>query len=322
MARCAKIVGLCFETIANNLEITDISWYKDKIKDRILTQLNNCLCEKPDLIITPECCNRVGEWKYTQKQDFYRIYGDEFQQMMSDFAKEHKVNIAYACGRYVEEDKEFPYRNSVVYYDREGKVAGIYDKNLLVPGEHTVTRIGHGKLPEELIQLDFGTVATAICFDLHDERLLDRYAELNPDLIVFSSFFTGNVWREMWALRCKAYLASSIVPHMNGRIIDPFGNEIASSSDTRRYSACMINFDYKVIHSDENEDWRSFKLSEAKKKYGDGFDYTAPNGTGCRLIQCNMTDKTIDDIIEEYNIETYEHYFGRAKGLRKEYLGE
>ena len=60
----------------------------------------------PDLIITPECCNRVGEWTSAQKQDFYRIYGDEFMQMMSDFAKEHKVNLAYACGRYVEEDKD------------------------------------------------------------------------------------------------------------------------------------------------------------------------------------------------------------------------
>lgn len=322
MAKYAKIVGLCFETVANNLEVKDVSCYKEKIKDRIMTQLNNCLCENPDLIITPECCNRVGEWTSAQKQDFYRIYGDEFQKMISDFAKEHKVNVAYACGRYLDDGSEYPYRNSVVYYDRNGEVAGIYDKNLLVPGEHTVTKIGFGELPEKLIQLDIGSVATAICFDLHDERLLDRYAELQPDLIVFSSFFTGNTWREMWALRCRAYMASSIVPHMNGRFIDPLGSLLATSNDVTRYWAYKVNLDYKVIHSDGNEDWRSDKLSRAKAKYGDGFDFYGPTGTGCRVIQCNMEDKTIDDIIKEFEIETYEEYFGRAKALRKEYFGE
>lgn len=35
MARNAKIIALSFETVANNLEITDIDWYKEKIKDRI-----------------------------------------------------------------------------------------------------------------------------------------------------------------------------------------------------------------------------------------------------------------------------------------------
>ena len=237
---------------------------------------------------------------------------------MSSLAKKHNVNIAYGGVRLEEGDKEFPFRNSLVYFDRKGEVAGIYDKCFLVPSEHTVSKIGFGKIPEKLIELDFGSVASAICFDMHDEELLARYEKLDPDLIVFSSFFKALGWADMWALKCRSYFAASLVLHESGRIINPFGMLVAATNNTRHATA-VINFDYKVVHNDDNQDWRTYKFDAAKKKYGDGFNWINSNGGGMSLIQCDIPDKTIDDIIDEFDIVRLENYFPLTYKLRKEY---
>jgi predicted amidohydrolase len=318
MAKYAKISALSFERVGNPYPEFDPEKLKIMMMNYLKEQFERVVDEKPDLIIFPEGCNRPNELSSQQKKDYLWHCRYEMEDMMSSLAKKHKVNIAYGGIRLEESDKDFPFRNSLVYFDRKGEVAGIYDKCFLVPTEHTISRIGFGKIPEKLIELDFGSVASAICFDMHDEDLLARYAKLDPDLIVFSSFFKAIGWADMWALSCRSYFAASLVLHESGRIINPFGTVIANTNNTRHATA-VINFDYKVVHNDDNQDWRTFKFDAARKKYGQKFNWINSNGGGMSIIQSDVPDKSIEDIMQEFDMMGSTEYFGITKSLRREY---
>ena len=202
MARFAKISILSFEHYLIEPGEIDYEYYKEKIKLFLKEKIDKVLPDKPDLIILPECCNRVDAFNPQQRYEFYIYVGDDMQKMMAGIAEKNNVNIAYSAVRCVDDEK-FPFRNSTIFYDRHGEVAGIYDKNHLVPEENSVYKIGYGDIPKELIKLDIGTIAPAICFDLNFDELLERYIKMKPDLIVFSSAFYGNVIQDIWAYRCR-----------------------------------------------------------------------------------------------------------------------
>lgn len=316
MARYAKISILSFEHYPMEPGEIDYKYYKDKIKRYLKSKIDKVLPDKPDLIIFPECCNRVDAFTPEQKIEFYLYIGDEMQKYISEIARENKVNIAYSAVRCVE-DKEFPFRNSITFYDRNGNVAGIYDKNHLVVEENTISKIGYGEPPEKLIELDIGKIAPAICFDLNFDELLERYIKLKPDLIVFASYFYGNVIQNIWAYRCRAYFASAIVVHQNGRIISPFGEILARTTDNTEYATYKLNLDYEIVHIDYNAE----KLEAAKRKYGEGFDVRDPGGVGCVIIESKMKDKSVQDIIKEFDIEIMDDYYDRARKHRNENYG-
>ena len=74
----------------------------------------------------------------------------------------------------IREENEGVLRNSCVILDRNGEIAGIYDKNFPTIGEME-KGIKAGK-EAPIIQLDFGKVAVAICFDLNFDELREQYA--------------------------------------------------------------------------------------------------------------------------------------------------
>ncbi len=147
---------------------------------------------------------------------------------------------------------------------------------------------------------------------------IDLVLPENPDLIVFSSYFKGLVWTDVWAAKCGAYLAASLVLRDAGRIINPFGTVLAGE-DNKYHVTATLNLDFMMIHNDDNQDWRSFKLDEAKRKYGDGFNWVDSNGGGMSIIQSDLPDKSVEDIIEEFNIIRADEYFPVSYNLRNEY---
>ena len=317
MSRYAKISALSFPHYPYDGEY-DRERYKKNIMDYLLRQIERVTPEKPDLIVLPEYCTRCDKWTPEERYDFYMNCCEDFEKMMSDLAKKHKVNIAYSAMRIHDRNAEYPFRNSIIYYDRKGEIAGVYDKCFLVPDEHKIHKVGFGDIPDTLIELDFGRVASAICFDLNDDTLLRRYEELRPDLIVFSSYFKGVVLASNWAARCGAYLAASLVLHDAGRILNPFGTPIAVE-DNKFHATTTVNFDYTIVHNDDNQDWRTYKYDAAKEKYGQGFNWINSNGGGVSLLQCDMPDKTIFDVVDEFEIVKLEDYFPLTYKLRQEY---
>lgn len=72
MARFAKISILSFEHYPLEPGEIDYEYYKEKIKLFLKQKIEQVLPDKPDLIIFPECCNRVDAFNPQQRYEFYK----------------------------------------------------------------------------------------------------------------------------------------------------------------------------------------------------------------------------------------------------------
>ena len=224
-------------------------------------------------------------------------------KFFSKKAKENNCYIAYSAAFQVADGT---FRNCTQLIDREGEVAGIYNKNHLVIEETTENGILCGK-NADLIETDFGTVACAICFDLNFDELRLKYFAKKPDLILFSSMYHGGLMQSYWAYSCRAHFVGAI-HNLPSAIISPTGEVLAETTNYFNHVTKVVNLDCKVVHLDYN--WE--KISAAKKKYGRGFTMQDPGLLGSVLLSSELENITIDDIIEEFEIEILDDYMERA----------
>lgn len=319
MARYAKISVLAFPNppMPQYIKVGEYGKYEKEMMEYLSSYIDNVLPDCPDLIILPECSNRFLPDCYESRavycndiKKYYRFAGEKFVDYMRSIAKNNNVNIAYSATRFVPESEK--YRNSTVYIDRKGETAGIYDKNHLMVEENTECDIEYGKTAE-LIKLDFAKAATAICFDLNFDELLYKYKAQEPELVVFSSAYHGGLRQEQWAYLCRAYFASSVLGKQS-RILNPYGKAVAETTNYTPYATGRVNFDYKLCHLDYNAE----KFERAKHKYKDALSIYDPGYVGSVMLSSEDESMTVEEIINEFEIETLDSYFERALSHRKE----
>jgi len=294
------------------------SAYEAELKKALLRQIEKTLPDSPDMIVFPEASSRYqgshaenvrGEWK-----EFYKYLGSSIESFLKPVARNNNVTIAYSAVRYAVPDAEKPYRNSTVYIGRDGSIRGVYDKNYLVTVENEVGDVGYGDRAE-LIQLDFGKVASVICFDLNFDELLQRYAEQKPDLVVFSSMYHGGLKQAQWAYTCQSYFVGA-VSGVKSTILNPLGEVIAESSNYTDHVSATVNLDCKLCHLDGNGQ----RFAAAKAKYKDVLTIHIPSYIGAALLTCSDPSLSVDDILCEFGIETLDEYFLRSAVHRKNHL--
>jgi Carbon-nitrogen hydrolase len=266
-------------------------------------KLDQVLPDMPDLIVLPEACDRYNGMKTADKEKYYAVRGDKMLKFFSEKAKANNCYIAYSAAFQVADGT---FRNCTQLIDRQGEVAGIYNKNHLVIDETTKAGILCGK-HADLIETDFGTVACAICFDLNFDELRLKYVDQQPDLILFSSMYHGGLMQEYWAYSCRAHFVGAI-HNLPSAIISPTGETLAETTNYFDYITETVNLDCKVVHLDENWD----KITAAKEKYGRGFIMKDPGLLGAVLLSSELEDINIDEIIEEFEIEILDDYMARS----------
>ncbi len=226
------------------------------------------------------------------------------QQMVDAIAKENHCYIAFGMKR---KDDAGVWRNSCVMLDRNGEVAGIYDKNFPTPDElERITasdKVG-------LIQTDFGTVGCVICFDLNFDELRKRYAKLNPDLIIYIGMYHGGLDQAQWAYTCRSWFVGSIgISNLVSQIRNPFGEVVATSSNHFNYIVSTVNLDCELAHLDHNK----VQFKELKKKYGDKVTIYDPSEVAVVMITSEADDVSAADMVKEFDIELVDHYFNRTR---------
>jgi len=260
------------------------------------------LPDKPDLIVLPEFCDLSGAGdKYLKVRQ---------NQVLDYFASVAENNHCYIAFGMKREDDGGLWRNSCIMLDRKGGITGIYDKNYPTIGEME-SGIKAGQVAP-LIQCDFGSVAAAICFDLNFEQLREQYAHARPDLIIFSSMYHGGLVQGMWAYTCRSYFVASVYPGNPSEIRNPVGNVVATSTNYFDYAVSRINLDVKLVHLDYNWD----KLSSLKEKYGAAVTISDPGQVGAVIVTSEDKNISVDQMIQEFDIELLDDYFNRARGFR------
>ena len=275
--------------------------------DRMLAHweatLQQVLPDKPDLIVIPEACDRYLDMVGEARLSYYRTRGNQVRDMMMAVAKKHHCYITYSAARQLDDGS---WRNSTQLIDRNGSIVGIYNKNHPVIEETTMHGILAGKAAP-VFECDFGTVACAICFDLNFDELRLKYVASQPDIILFNSMYHGGIMQQYWAYSCRSFFVGAICG-LPGTIIAPNSRIIAETTNHFKYLTATVNLDSKLVHLDHNWD----KLDQLKAKYGSDFKLDDTDYLGAVLISSESTERTIDEMIDEVDIELLDDYFQRS----------
>jgi predicted amidohydrolase len=294
------------------------SAYEAELKKILKRNIDKVLPDSPDLIVFPECSSRYarvnGERSVDVLKEYYKYLGTSIEEFLAPIAVDNNVNIAYSAVRYAYPDTAKPFRNSTTYIGRDGSIRGIYDKNYLTVNENKNGDIGYSD-KAELISLDLGEVASAICFDLNFDELMNKYARQKPDLTVFSSMYHGGLKQAQWAYSTQSHFVGAVCG-LQSTILDPCGDIIAASSNYTDHISATVNLDCKLCHLDENRQ----KFAAAKAKYKSALTVKTPSYIGVALLTCNDPNITVNDIINEFEIETLDEYFNRSLAYRQENL--
>lgn len=282
----------------------------DQMLDYWRRQLSKVLFHKPDLILLTEACDRPSGLTTAEQFEYYKVRKDQIKDYLASVAKENGCYIAF--GTKCEEGGKW--WNSCILLDRQGKVAGVYNKNFPTIQEmNEITPSDEVKL----LQCDFGTVACAICFDLNFDELRERYARLKPDIILFPSMYHGGLEQSKWAYSCQAYFVCAHgFQNAPSEIRNPLGEVVASSTNYYNYAVTTVNLDRKLVHLDNN--WE--KLTDLKRKYGDQVSILDPGRIGVVMITSEHVSVSIEQMIREFNIQLQDDYFNQSRTVREQKL--
>jgi predicted amidohydrolase len=281
----------------------------DAMREHWTRELAQVLPEKPDLIVVPEASDRFPEHTKEERRAYYRFRGNTFRDFFAGVARENRSYVAYSAAR---ELPDGGWRNSTQIIDRQGQVAGIYDKNHLVVEETTVHGMlcGKGSAP---ITADFGTLSCAICFDLNFQEILEKTRANRPDLVVFCSMYHGGLMQQVWAYQCRAHFVGAIAGRAPSAVINPLGEILAQSTNYFDFVTSRVNLDCRVVHLDYNGE----KLVAAKRKYGPGLTVHDPGLLGAVLLTSEMEGVSARDVVKEFEIELWDDYYERAMAHRR-----
>ncbi len=272
------------------------------------------LPDKPDLIVVPEACDRPGGFSREKLGEYYQVRQDQIRDFFAETARKNKCYIVYSAYRQLPDGTG---RNSSVLIDRRGNIAGIYNKNHPTIGEIDKGIVCGTEAP--VIECDFGRVGMAICFDLNFSEIRMKYVKDKPDLILFSSMYHGGLMQSYWAYSCRCHFVGAIAGRgTRSEIRNPLGEIIASNTNYFDYAVARVNLDCELVHLDYN--WG--RLRKMKAKYGPKVQISDPSYLGAVLISSEHETVSIDDMIEEFEIERLDDYFERSLAYRRKSLSD
>lgn len=277
--------------------------------------IDHASLDKSDIIILPEIFLQNASYSASpkEKEDTADLLpeGGEITKFVSRKAKEHKAYIFASYWR--KNEKGSGIYNSAILFDREGKVAGVYDKTFPTIGE-----LEYGTIPGEgakVFDTDFGRVGAIICFDLNFHELLAEYRVKRVELLCMLSAFRGGFMVPSASFRYQTFMATS-TPGENSVIVDPLGRVLAESSAYGRIIFTKINLDSQIVHIDFNVE----RVVELKKKYQEYVSIEVASPEAVYFISSLHPEVSIKDMIKEFEIETLDEYFDRARRERIKYL--
>ena len=302
-------------TIGNQVPAPDRTQGMQKVVDDVKAywhkKISQVLPDKPDLIVLPEYCDFPDVLSGEEQEGYLRVRKN---QIVDFFASEAKANRCYIAFGMRRQQEDGIWRNSCIVVDREGKLAGIYDKNFPTIGDmKSGVKAG---IETPLIQCDFGTIGCAICFDLNFDGLRRAYAGLKPDILVFPSMYHGGLVQEYWAYTCRSFFIGSMAfREIPSEIRNPLGKVIASTTNYFDFAVVRINLDCRLVHLDGN--WG--KLRALKARYGNAVSVSDPGQLGAVLVTSENEKVTVDQMIDEFEIELLDDYFDRSRKVRQDF---
>ena len=265
----------------------------------ILKLISDNLNGTEDVVLLPEMCleNTIND------------IGDDFLSGIAALARNSKTYILASVNKKI---SDTTHSNSAILYDRNGKIAFCYDKkypywsefertdSTIIPGKQAVCA-----------DTDFGRVSAAICFDANFPDLWQEIADLDADLVLFSSAYSAG--RQLSAHATNhhyAIVTSTRKPDF--AVYDIDGTELTynrKSNDKILISRAHIDLDKVICHHNFNREKISQMLRDHPGKIELEHDYDREEWCVIRSI----SDISTKELCREYKIERLRDYKRRSR---------
>jgi beta-ureidopropionase len=285
---------------------------------RMLGRMENVAGLHPDLICLPELFDSIWvdeEFKLSEIAEDEKIPGNVTARI-AEFAKKNSCYVA--CPVYTR--KEGNFYNSSLLIDRQGNIAGAYNKIHPVKDEILTGKTGDeaiGVLPgaknQTVIETDFGKVGIQICYDANWQDGWENYKKQGADIILFPSAFPGGRILNYFAWRYGCYIISATGG--DSRIIDISGNDLHSSSTFVRYAWADINLEKVNADTWPTND----RLPDLFNKYGHRLGIKVWDNTGVITIESLDNRIKVRDVLKEFEIQTIEENIKTCEVVQDKY---
>lgn len=263
-----------------------------------LTRLDRAASFRPDIACLPESFTR-GEPE--------TVPGPTTERM-SKWAAEHEC---YLICPMLTRDGDRTY-NSAVLIDRQGRIAGQYNK--IRPTENELRKgICPGACDPPVFETDFGNIGIQICFDVnwHEQwlSLKDRGAKI----VFFASAYPAARQVRTLAWLHQYYVVSATLSRTSS-IYDVTGQTLASTGKFQQWAGAVLPLGKTVFEID----FHTSKIRKIQQKYGSKVEVRWYHDDDLVTLASLDPVLTVEDLIEEYELIPHPDYIRRAQRQQDE----
>lgn len=269
--------------------------------DELLAEVEAVLddADDLDLIVLPESCLGVGP-------DIVESVDGPTVRALSDIAR--RCGSYLLAGLYLAHDSSCFV--SSVLLDRFGNLVGVYDKRYpywsdIDHGPQTRSGVG---VPHW--QTDFGTLGSAICFDVNFPQVWADLAEVGAEVVVWPSAYAGGEILRSYA-QIHHFYVLTCTQAGDSHLYDPIGTDIAPIDRPReRVSEFAIDLDRGFYHHNFNLDG----LERLLVDHGDDVQLDAMLADEEWFVLSRRHDGiAVRDLASSYGLEEIRDYLRRSR---------
>jgi len=197
--------------------------------------------------------------------------------------------------------------NSAVLLDRNGRVAGRYDKMHPTEGE-LEKGIHPGDTDPPVFQTDFGAIGVQICFDVNWWDNWKRLKAKGAKIVFFPAAYPAAKQLSAISLMNQMFVVSSTQSRPS-RIYDITGDVLAVSGQFQPYASAAIPIGKRLFEID----FHTRKARDIQKKYGPKVDVEWHHDDDWFTLASLAPELTVEDLIAEYSLTPLDDYRIRAK---------
>jgi beta-ureidopropionase len=282
---------------------------REDLVAKILDRMEQVASVRPDLICLPEAFPSRIARRPPSHQAAEPITGPTITAIAA-FAKAKRCYVVAPITR----DCDGKLFNTAVLLDRDGRVAGLYDKLHPTEGE-LAGGINPGRAAP-VFTTDFGKIGIQICFDIGWPDGWKTLKDGGAELVVWPSAYPGGfplnafAWTHRYAIVTSTWTLPSV-------LIDIDGRTLASSGTWEPWFCASFCLDRGLFHYDFNQS----KVREVEKAYGRDVTVRWSHDENAFVLENRVPGKTLADLCEEFGLVPMDAYLARAATAQEKARG-
>jgi predicted amidohydrolase len=229
-----------FQTIGRPVNVTSLS-FSNLGLDEVLDLINREVAPGTDLVLLPE------SWMGMENPE--PLDGPTLHAM-SSVARHHTTYLLCTLPR---QEKERIY-TSMVLLDRQGHVAGYYDKYFPYWDELRLEPPVNPGKDVPVWKVDFGRLGAAICFDMNFPEVWQSLGEKKAEIVAWSSAVSGGLSLQSHAIQNHYYIITANLVR-DCSVYDISGELLLyEKSQKENTSRIQLDLDRGIFHYNFNLD--------------------------------------------------------------------